>query len=135
MDITGIGSIADLAKGIIDKIWPDKTQKEKDDMAQAMLLLQGAIDEAKGQQEINKIEAASSNVFVAGWRPFIGWVCGSAFAYNWVVLPLITSVAAAFGHPVEGLKPLNFSEMSPVLLGMLGLGGYRTFEKVKQVAS
>ena len=65
LDITGLGSVADLASTVISKIWPDKTEAEKAQLAAAVQLVQGQID-------INKVEASSSSVFVAGWRPFIG---------------------------------------------------------------
>jgi len=127
VDITGIGSVADLASTVIGKIWPDKTEAERAQLAAAVQLLQGQID-------INKVEAANSSVWVAGWRPFIGWVCGAAFAYKFVLAPATAFGLAASGHPVE-LPVLDFTEMSTVLLGMLGIGGLRTLEKIKGVAS
>ena len=75
------------------------------------------------QIEVNKTEA-TGGWFRAGWRPFIGWVCGLGFAINFLVVPL----AMPFGIDIA---PLDLSEMMPVLLGMLGLGGLRTFEKYK----
>lgn len=126
IDITGIGSVADLATTVIGKIWPDKTEAEKAQLAAAVQLVQGQID-------INKVEAASSSVWVAGWRPFIGWVCGAAFAYKFVLAPAIAFGLAAAGHAVV-LPVLDFTEMSTVLLGMLGIGGLRTLEKIKGVA-
>ena len=127
LDITGLGSVADLATTVIGKIWPDKTEAEKAQLAAAVQLVQGQID-------INKVEAASSSVWVAGWRPFIGWVCGAAFAYKFVLAPAIAFGLAAAGHVVD-LPVLDFTEMSTVLLGMLGIGGLRTLEKIKGVAS
>ena len=84
-----------------------------------------AIDLA--QIEVNKIEAASSSMWVAGWRPFIGWVCGSAMAFNYLVIP----VAGAAGYNMEAM---DTTVMFPVLLGLLGLGSLRTYEKTKGVA-
>ncbi len=127
LDITGLGSVADLATTVIGKIWPDKTEAEKAQLAAAVQLVQGQID-------INKVEAASSSVWVAGWRPFIGWVCGAAFAYKFVLAPAIAFGLTAAGHAVV-LPVLDFTEMSTVLLGMLGIGGLRTLEKIKGVAS
>lgn len=82
------------------------------------------------QSEINKIEAQSSNLFIAGWRPFIGWVCGLAFAWQFVGGPFLTFALTSLAADV---KPpyLDMADLLPVLLGMLGLGGLRTFEKVK----
>jgi len=85
------------------------------------------------QLEINKVEAASRSVFVSGWRPAVGWCCVTAMSLNFVVFPLASFVLAQTGHLVE-LPTLDMSEMMPVLMGLLGLGGLRTFEKVKQVS-
>ena len=117
----------DLAKTVIGTIWPDKTEAEKAQLAAALAMVQG-------QMDVNRTEAASSSVFVAGWRPWIGWVCGMAFAWNWIGLPIALFAASYFGHPIT-VTAADMSEMLPVLLGMLGLGGLRSFEKVKGVAS
>tara|TARA_R110000851_G_scaffold121653_1_gene250559 strand:- start:490 stop:894 length:405 start_codon:yes stop_codon:yes gene_type:complete len=85
------------------------------------------------QLEINKVEAASRSVFVSGWRPMIGWTCGAAMALNFLVFPLASFVLAQTGHLVE-LPNLDMTQMMPVLMGMLGLGGLRTVEKIKQVS-
>lgn len=123
MDITGIGAVAELARTAIDKIWPDKSEQERQQIAAAVMIVQGQLD-------INKAEAASPSVFVAGWRPFIGWTCGMACAWNWIGLPVATAISLYFGNKLD-LRPADISEMWPVLLGMLGLGGLRTVEKVK----
>lgn len=127
MDITGIGSVAELANSVINKIWPDKTEQEKQELAAAIMVVQGQLD-------INKAEAANPSTFVSGWRPFIGWVCGAACAWNWLGLPIAKFTMTAIGHPMN-LNPADLSEMMPVLIGMLGLGGLRTFEKTKGVAA
>ena len=85
------------------------------------------------QLDINKTEAAHRSVFVSGWRPFIGWSCGAAMALNFIVFPLASFVLAQTGHLVK-LPTLDMSEMMPVLMGLLGLGGLRTVEKIKQVS-
>lgn len=126
MDITGIGAVSDLIGTVVNKIWPDKTQAEKEQLAAAVMVVQG-------QLEINKVEAASPSVFVSGWRPAIGWVCGAACAWNWIGLPISLFVAASLGRQIS-VSPADVSEMLPLLLGMLGLGGLRTVEKVKGVA-
>ncbi|MFZ4536354.1 3TM-type holin [Propionivibrio sp.] len=125
MDITGIGAVSDLIGTVVNKIWPDKTEAEKQQLAAAMMVVQGQID-------INKVEAASPSAFTSGWRPFIGWVCGMACAWNWIGLKLALFIAAYYGHPMD-LSPADVSEMMPVLMGMLGLGTLRTFERVKGV--
>src|SRR5210317_988422 len=79
------------------------------------------------QSEINKVEAQHRTVFVAGWRPFIGWVCGVALAYNFVVRDLFIWAI----KPEEVPPALQMEHLMTVLLGMLGLGGLRTYEKIK----
>jgi len=127
MDITGLGSVSDLVNTAINKIWPDKTEAEKQQLAAAVMVVQGQLD-------INKVEAANPSVFVSGWRPFIGWVCGSACAWNWIGLPVAKVGLALAGYSID-LSPANLTEMLPVLMGMLGLGGLRTIEKINGVAS
>jgi hypothetical protein len=95
-------------------------------------ILQADIDAVRGQLAVNQAEAASSSPFVASWRPLIGYVCGAAFAINFVVGPIGTWAAALAGYPVEFPK-LDMTDMMPVLLGMLGLGTMRTYEKVSGV--
>jgi hypothetical protein len=90
-----------------------------------------AIDLA--QLDINKTEAASRSVFVAGWRPFIGWTCGAAMAYSYVLQPII-SFGLAQANYLIALPSVELAEMMPVLMGMLGLGGLRSYEKVKGVS-
>ena len=85
------------------------------------------------QLDINKQEAAHRSVFVAGWRPFIGWTCGIALAYNYVLQPILSFVLAQPGH-LMNLPSMDLNEIMPVLMGMLGLGGLRTFEKYKGVS-
>ena len=127
MDITGLGAVSDLASNVINKIWPDKSEAEKQQLAAAVMVVQGQLD-------INKVEAANPSVFVSGWRPFIGWVCGAACAWNWIGLPIAKLALTLWGHPID-LAPASMTEMMPILVGMLGLGGYRTLEKINGVAS
>lgn len=116
---------------IFDKIFPDAESANKAKLE----LMKMEADGAFKQLEVNKAEAASGSVFVAGWRPFIGWVCGVIFGYNFLLQPLAIFIMAYFGHPIPDLPALDSSEVMTVLLGMLGLGGLRTVEKVKGVHS
>jgi hypothetical protein len=116
----------DLANTVIGKLFPDKSKEEQAQMAMALTIVQGQID-------VNRAEAASSSTFTSGWRPFIGWVCGMGCAWNWIGLPIAIFVCALAGHPVV-LERADLGEMLPLLLGMLGLGGFRTYEKVKGAA-
>lgn len=93
------------------------------------------IHEANFRQiEINKIEAKHSNIFVSGWRPFIGWVCGSALAYQFILRDFISYVMNLFGSTAELPPSLDISQLISILLAMLGMVGYRTFEKIKNKA-
>ena len=85
------------------------------------------------QMAINREEAKSRNIFIAGWRPFIGWTCGIALAWTYVGTPILQFILAQTGHLID-LPSLDMSQMMPVLLGMLGLCGLRTFEKFKGVS-
>lgn len=111
---------------ILDKIIPDKNARAK---AQELLEAadqRGEIKLLVGQLEINKVEAAHENLFVSGWRPFIGWVCGVGLFYNVLLSPFLD---IWFEMPV-----VDPAMLYPVLMGMLGLGGMRSFEKAKGVA-
>lgn len=128
MSLTGLGEVAGLATGIINKIWPDKTQQEKDAMAFQMQQAIIESDLVKGQLAVNQAEAANTSIFVAGWRPAVGWTCSFAFLWSYVLGPMLNWGAALFGHTVL-IPVLDLSNMMPILLGMLGLGSMRTYEK------
>lgn len=114
---------------ILDKIFPNAEDAAKAKLELLKLEQEGAFR----QLEINKTEASNSSIFVAGWRPFLGWVCGIIFAYNFLLQPLLLFIFAASSHPIVNLPKLDSGEVMTVLLGMLGLGGLRTVEKVKGV--
>jgi len=138
-----LGGLFDVAKGIINKIWPDPVQQAE---AQFKLLqlqasgelaeLAAATDLAKLQIQVNVEEAKHASLFVSGWRPFVGWTCGVAFAYAYVLLPFLQFLAFAFGtaemvKQLALLPELDLAGMLPVLFGMLGLGALRSVEKVR----
>lgn len=136
-----LGLLTPAIKPLLDLI-PNPAEREKARMAFELQLKAQELEFVKlaaqadaGQVEINKIEAAHSSLFVSGARPFIMWTCGAAFAWAFVVQPFAVFVLAAVGHPVVGLPNLNMGEMMPVLMGMLGLGSMRSWEKSKGVAS
>lgn len=125
---------------LLDKILPDKTAADAAKVKLLELAQQGELAKlqadttlATGQIEVNKIEAASTRLFVAGWRPAVGWCCSLAVFFKFIGGPLLFMVAQALGHPVE-LPKIETEELWPLLLGMLGLGGLRTVEKVKGAA-
>ena len=126
MDITGLGAATTAVRDIIGMFFPDKTEEEKRKLEAALVLVQG-------QLEANKVEAASPNLFTSGWRPSVGWTCSAAFAVQYVIGPMVAWGSVLLGHPVE-LPKLDLSEMMPILIGMLGLGYYRSKEKMAGVS-
>ena len=123
----GIGNLANSIRTAITGVDVEKkAELEK-------IIVEADILQRKSQKEINKLEAVHVSVFVAGWRPFIGWVCGFGLAYNFIVHPLII-----WGVQIAGIQDvvppvLAIGELMPLLLALLGLGGLRTYEKLKGV--
>ena len=118
---------------LVDRLIPDKAaaQRAKDDMEAA--LIKASNEAALAQVEVNKIEAGHASVFVAGWRPAIGWVCAAALAWAFIVAPIATWSMAALGVK-ETLPAIGTDNLFELVLAMLGLGGLRTFEKMRGVA-
>jgi len=114
---------------VLDKFVPDPGSKAKAEAELRDALM--AWD--AGQTRVNEAEASNPNVFVSGWRPFIGWTCGVAFAYHYVVQPLALFLAAVAGKVIE-LPAFSMESLLTVLLGLLGMGGLRTYEKIKGAA-
>tara|TARA_Y100000401_G_scaffold48091_1_gene37292 strand:+ start:611 stop:1006 length:396 start_codon:yes stop_codon:yes gene_type:complete len=117
--------------GLLDKFIQDKDLKAKLAHDIATMAEKHAHENALAQIEVNKIEAASSDFFKSSWRPFIGWVCGVAFAYHFVLQPIIIFVVALFGAEIPALPEFDMASLMTVLGGLLGLGGLRTYEKSK----
>ncbi len=122
-----LASVLDSATELLGKFIPDKDKAAQ--LAHDLATMADKHHSAAmmAQLEVNKAEAAHKSLFVAGWRPFIGWVCGVSMAFNFIGVP----IGVALGLT---LVPLELTVMMPVLMGMLGLGGLRTFEKVKKVS-
>ena len=120
---------------LIDKAIPDADAANKAKAELVTMQTKGELDALLGQLEINKEEAKSSSTFVAGWRPFSGWICGVALAYVAILEPILRfGATVAFGY--AGAFPTIDTDLTlQVLLGMLGLAGARSFEKHKGVAS
>lgn len=117
--------------GLIDKFVEDKDQKARLAHDLATMAERHAQELARGQIEINKQEASHRSMFVAGWRPFVGWCCAVALAWHFVLQPVTTFVVAYVGVDIPALPKFDMDSLMTVLLGMLGLGGLRTFEKSK----
>lgn len=126
MSLDPITAGLSLADTVISKIWPDKTEQERAQLAAAVSIVQG-------QLEINKAEAGSSSRFTSGWRPAIGWVCAAALACQYIARPLLAWGGIVTGHPLPDLPGID-DNLWQLMLGLLGLGGLRTYEKVKGAA-
>lgn len=124
-DLTGLGAVAESAKGILGMFFPDKTESEKNQLAAALAVL-------NAQTDIDKAEAQSSDP-LQHWRGGLGWVCAFGYAYNFVLQPLIVAIAAIYGKPIA-LPQLDISQLSTLTLGMLGLGGLHVAERIKGVS-
>ncbi len=141
MDPLILTSIFKVAQGLLDRLFPDPEKKAAAQLELLKLQQSGELakmasetDLAKAQLAINQAEAQNPSLFVSGWRPAIGWVCGLALTYQFVLRPVAASVAAAMGHPVTSLPGLD-DTLWQLLFGMLGLGGLRTVEKIRGVAA
>ena len=117
--------------GLLDKFVEDKDQKARLAHDIATMAEKHAHEAAMAQVEVNKAEAGHRSIFVAGWRPFIGWTCGVAVAYHFIFAPLIVFGATWAGATIPDLPVFDMDSLMTVLLGMLGLGGMRSFEKAK----
>ena len=132
-----VGILAGLGDSLIKRLWPDPADQAKAQLELFKLQQSGELAALAAetqliskQLDVNAVEAASPNLLVSGWRPYIGWVCGFAFSTVYVIGPLGEWIAALLGHPMP-FPRLDLSEMMPVLLGMLGLAGMRTAERLK----
>ena len=128
-----IESLIGPITGLLDKFIEDKDQKAKLAHEVATMAQKHAQELAKAQLEVNKAEAAHNSMFVAGWRPAVGWCCVLGMAGNFLVIPMTNFVLALMA--IEVVIPLiDLETMMPVLMGMLGLGAMRSFEKTKGVS-
>ena len=122
-----IGPVSNLlGKFIEDKDMKNKLAHEVATMAETH-----AQELAKGQIEINKAEAQHKSIFVAGWRPFIGWTCGIALCWYFVLQPVVMFLSAYIGFQIPELPEFDMGSLMTILGGLLGLGGLRTYEKQK----
>jgi hypothetical protein len=120
-----LNSLIGPVTGLLDKFIEDKDKKNAIAFELATMAEKHAQELAKGQLEVNKTEAAHKSLFVAGWRPAIGWICGMALLYSTILAPIL---GIWFTVP-----PVDSALLTSVLMGMLGLGAMRTVEKAKGV--
>lgn len=139
IDITGIGSAFDFLSKTLDKIFPDKNAADQAKLKLIELQQAGDFKEidafleiAKSQVSINVEDAKSGSNFRGGWRPFIGWVCGVGLAYSILIRPLLLGFIH-LKYPEFILEEVGTEILITTLGGMLGLGGMRSFERIKGV--
>jgi len=129
-----------LGKGLIRHFFPDPKDQAEADMKLLELKQTGALAELAAETDLAKLqistnieEAKSTDVFVAGWRPFVGWVCGFGLAYVAVFEPVGRFIASVLFQYTGDFPIIDTTITLQVLIGMLGLGGLRTFEKAQDV--
>lgn len=131
--------IAGLLGKVIDRAWPDPAQKaqaaiELERMRQAgeFKAIDAELQAMQMQADINRVEAASSDPFTSRWRPFIGWVCGAALCWHYIGRPVAEWSLLLAGKQIE-IPQVDLGDLIVILLGMLGMGGLRTAEKIAKV--
>ena len=129
--INFLTSLINPVATILDKVVPDKAERDRLAHEIAVMADKHAHETVMAQIQVNKEEAQHRSIFVAGWRPMIGWTCGIALAWHFVVAPMAIFVAAYAGVSLPDLPVFDMNSLMTVLLGMLGLGGLRTYEKAK----
>lgn len=127
-----LAPILELGKDLIGRFFPDETARRQAEADFLRLAMDGELKQVIAQLEINAREAAHPSIFVAGWRPFFGWVGGVAFFYSTVAQPILLWYGKSRGWPEP--PDVNMDLLWVVITGMLGIGGLRTFEKSKGVS-
>lgn len=128
--IFGVGQGVDAVTAVgnvFDKLFTSKDEKLTHEEVRMRLMMQPGV----AQVELNKVEASSRSTFVAGWRPFIGWICGVGLAMNFIVRPLLNYYLLIFYPEVPIMESLEMGTLMALITGMLGFGGLRTYEKLK----
>jgi hypothetical protein len=144
-----VTAIFGIGEKLLDRLWPDPATKadalqKMNEMRQKgdLAFLDAEVKLMTGQLEINKMEAMHGGWFKGGWRPAVGWICAIALAYKFVIQPflvfIVQTVSYSTGNelfPLEHLPELAWSELSVILLGMLGIGAQRSIEKLRTTRS
>lgn len=132
MALPFVGKLINKVFGIIDKSVKDKDEAERLKAELNMAFLNSDL----AQMEVNKTEAVHQSVFVAGWRPAVGWTCAAGLFYNYIFQPLAGTFMVYFdpSFDVTNLPDLDIAELMTILAGMLGFGGMRTIEKMQGVS-
>lgn len=128
-----ITAALELGSKIIERLWPDPEKRDEAKLELLKMQQAGELAQVVAQLKVNEAEASNPSRFVSGWRPFVGWVCTTALAIQFIVAPVATWIAALSGKTVS-FPPLDMGTLLTLLGGMLGLGGLRTVEKINGVA-
>ncbi len=124
-----LGTFLEAGSKLLDRLFPDPEKRREAEHELLKMTMDGDLKQTLAQLEVNAREAQHTSIFVAGWRPFVGWVGGAGFAYAVLLKPLLSWVALAYGLPVP--PPIDTEALFYVLGGLLGLGTLRTVEKIK----
>ena len=130
MGFNPLEAIVEAAGGIFGAAFGNKADRDKAKADFKALLVSLNV----GQMEVNKVEAAHRSIFVAGWRPFIGWTCGVGILYHFIIRDIIGWCLMVWAPDLPALPIFDISELMTLITGMLGLGGLRTYEKFKGVS-
>lgn len=135
MALDPISAALDIGGKLIDRLWPDPTQAAAAKLELLKMQQEGDLAVMVAQTDINKIEAGSSSLFVAGWRPFVGWVCGASLVYAAIIEPLARFIAKVF-FTYDGQFPVIDNTLTlQILLGLLGMAGLRSWDKKNGTAA
>jgi hypothetical protein len=129
-----ITAIVTVGSQLITRLFPDPAQAAQANLELTKMQMSGELAQITGQLDINKVEASSSSVFVSGWRPAIGWVCGLGLLYSSFIEPVARFTATMLGY-TSAFPVIDTTITMQVLMGMLGLAGMRSYDKAKGVAS
>ena len=133
MSFDPVTAIVDAGSKILDKVIPDVNAREQAKNELVKVAQDQDFQIVMAQLAINKAEAESNSLFKGGWRPFIGWTCGSAFALHFVIFPIIDKIVVYLGKNAVSI-PFDMNTLLTVLFALLGIGGMRSWEKYKGVA-
>jgi hypothetical protein len=133
MNLNPVSAIVEAGGKILDKVIPDLNAREKAKEELAKVAQDQDFQITMAQLAINKAEAESTSLFKGGWRPYIGWTCGTAFSLHFVIFPIVDKITAMFGNQPVSI-PFDMNTLLTVLFALLGIGGMRSWEKYKGVA-
>lgn len=123
-----VSAALNLGGKLIDRFFPDPATAVAAKLELFKMQQSGELSQMAGQVEVNKVEAASPSLFTSGWRPYIGWICGTGLGYQFLIYPTLVAF-------VPKIQQLDVSTLLTLLAGMLGLGVLRTQEKMAGKAS